>query len=144
VAIARQASLDPRFQLFNDLPEDSYDAFLSVPLLCRGKVVGVINVQHRKEHQHSRREIQLIGTIGFLVGAEIELARLESLNSELSHQLETRKLVERAKGILQREFSISEEEAYLRLRKQSRRLRKPMKDLAETIVLNEELKREVN
>src|SRR2546429_1085138 len=39
-----------------------------------------------------------ISTIGFLVGAEIEMARLEGENSELSEQLETRKAIERARS----------------------------------------------
>jgi len=46
-------------------------------VLCRGKLVGVINAQHRKPHAHSNRDVQLISTIGFLVGAEIELMRME-------------------------------------------------------------------
>ena len=46
VAIPEKAALDPRFQFFHELPEDSYEAFLSVPLMCRGRVVGVINLQH--------------------------------------------------------------------------------------------------
>ena len=112
VAVAHDAFKDPRFQSFNELPEDRYEAFLSVPVLCRDKLVGVINVQHRQPHDYSRREIQLISTIGFLVGAEIEMARLEGENSQLSEQLETRKVVERAKGILQRDLGLSEEEAY--------------------------------
>jgi uroporphyrinogen-III synthase len=41
----------------------------------------------------------LISTIGFLVGAEIELARLETGNGQLSERLETRKVVDRAKGV---------------------------------------------
>ena len=80
VAVGRHAFEDPRFQTFNELPEDRYEAFLSVPVLSRGKLVGVINLQHRQPHEHSRREIQLISTIGFLVGAEIEMARLEIEN----------------------------------------------------------------
>ncbi len=60
-----------------------------MPVLRRGEVVGVINLQHRLPHTHSRREIKLILTIGFLVGAEVELARLESEISELSEQLQT-------------------------------------------------------
>ena len=63
--------------MFNDLPEDHFEAFLSVPILCRGKLVGVINVQHRKPHDHTQRQVRLISMIGFLVGAEIEMARLE-------------------------------------------------------------------
>ena len=69
-----------------------------------------------------------------LVGAEIEMARLEDKSSELSEELETRKIVERAKGILQRQAGLSEEEAYLALRRQSRQQRKTMKEVAERIV----------
>jgi uroporphyrinogen-III synthase len=140
VAIPEKAALDPRFQFFHELPEDSYEAFLSVPLTSRGRVVGVINLQHRQHHVYRRREIRLISTIGFLVGAEIELARLEEANSTLAEQLQTRKIVERAKGILQRELGLSEEEAYLTLQRQSRQKRKPMKEIAEAIVLSDEVK----
>jgi uroporphyrinogen-III synthase len=141
VAVPRNAARDPRFQVFNELPEDHFEAFLSVPLLCRNKLVGVINVQHRQPHNHTKRQIQIISTVGFLVGAEIEMARLESENSELSERLETRKVVERAKGILQRELKMTEEEAYLSLQRQSRQRRKPMKEVAEAIVLSEEVRR---
>ena len=48
VAISERAAQDPRFQFFHELPEDSYEAFLSVPVMCRGRVVGVINLQDRK------------------------------------------------------------------------------------------------
>ncbi|MFZ1010627.1 MAG: GAF and ANTAR domain-containing protein [Candidatus Sulfotelmatobacter sp.] len=140
VAVSEKAALDSRFQFFHELPEDSYEAFLSVPLMCRGRVVGVINLQHRQPHVYRPREIRLISTIGFLVGAEIEMARLEDANSNLWEQLQTRKVVERAKGILQRELGLSEEQAYLTLQRQSRQKRKAMKEIAEAIVLSDEVK----
>ena len=141
VAIAKNAASDARFKAFKDLPEDSFEAFLSVPLLSRGKLVGVINVQHKKPHEHTQREMQLLSTIGFLVGAEIEMARLEVEREELSDRLETRKVVDRAKGILQRDLKIDEESAYAALRKQSRQKRRSMRELAEAIVLSDELRR---
>ena len=141
VAVSSHAFEDPRFQTFNELPEDRYEAFLSVPVLSRGKLVGVINLQHRQPHNHTRREIRLISTIGFLVGAEIETARLEVENSELSERLETRKIVDRAKGILQRDLGMTEEEAYLTIQRQSRQRRKTKKELAEAIILAEEVRR---
>jgi len=140
VAVTENAAQDPRFRFFHELPEDSYEAFLSVPLLCRGRVVGVINLQHRLPHAYKRRQIRLISTVGFLVGAEIELARLEEANSDLSEQLQTRKVVERAKGLLQRDLGLSEEQAYLALQRQSRQKRKTMKEIAEAIVLGDEVK----
>ena len=141
VAVSQNAFQDPRFKVFNELPEDRYEAFLSVPLLCRGRLVGVINLQNRERHTYKRREIQLISMIGFLVGAEMEMARLETENSHLSAQLETRKLVERAKGILQQELGLTEEQAYLALQRQSRQKRRSMKEVADAIILTHELKR---
>lgn len=140
VAISAHASTDPRFRMFHDLPEDLYEAFLSVPILSRGRVVGVINLQHRQPHHHTQREVRLIGTIGFLVGAELELARIETEKAEIQRQLETRKLMERAKGILQKQLSLDEESAYLTLQKLSRQKRKPMREIAEAIILGEELR----
>ena len=140
VAIPEKAALDPRFQFFHELPEDSYEAFLSVPIMSRGRVVGVINLQHRQHHVYRRREIRMISMIGLLVGAEIEMARLEEANSSLTEQLQTRKLVERAKGILQRDLGLNEEQAYLTLQRQSRQKRKPMKEIAEAIILSDEVR----
>lgn len=141
VAVGTHAFEDSRFQIFTDLPEDRYEAILSVPLLSRGRTIGVINVQHRQPHQHTADEVRTIATIGFLVGAEVELARLEAANSQLTEQLETRKVLDRAKGILQRDMGLTEEEAYLAIQRQSRQRRRSKKDIAEAIILSEELRR---
>ncbi len=84
----------------------------------------------------------MISTVGFLVGAEIEMARLEMENSNLAEQLEARKLLERAKGILQRDLGMNEEQAYLALQRQSRQKRKALKEIAQAIVLSDEVKRD--
>jgi len=139
VAIASDASFDPRFQTFHELPEDRFEAFLSVPILCRDKLVGVINLQHREPHVHSQREIHLISTIGFLVGPEIELARLETESMKFSELAAARQLVERAQGILAGILQVSEEDAYLVMQKESRQRRKSMKEIAEAILLADEI-----
>ncbi len=141
VVVAQSAHEDPRFKLFNELPEDRFEGFLSVPLVSGGRLVGVINLQNRAPRQYSKREVRLVATIGFLVGAEVERARLENEKSELSGMLESRKLMERAKGILQRELKISEEDAYRTMQRESQKRRKSMKDIAESIILNDDLKR---
>lgn len=141
VVVSEDAGGDPRFQLFNELPEDRFEAFLSVPLLSRGSVVGVINLQNRAPHRYSAHEITLLFTIGFLVGAEVEMARLEKENSELMHRLEVRKVLERAKGILQQNLRIGEEEAYQMLQRQSQQRRLSMKQLAEAVVLSHSMTR---
>ena len=136
VSVPRNAGSDSRFQFFNELPEDRYESFLSVPLLSRGRVVGVLNLQNRIPHVYSEREILLISTVGFLVGAEIELACLEREKSELVGQFQSWKVVERAKGILQRTLKVSEPAAHAMLQRQSQQRRRPMKEIAEAIVLS--------
>ncbi len=68
LSVSREAYLDPRFKLFTDLPEDTYEAFLSAPVVVRNRVVGVINVQHRQPHFHSGGEMEMITTIGEQTG----------------------------------------------------------------------------
>jgi uroporphyrinogen-III synthase len=141
VAIAANASDDPRFKLFKNLPEDRFEAMLSTPILCASKVVGVMNLQHRQSYQHTANEVRLLSTIGFLVGAEVERARLENENAQLAGRLEARKAVERAKGILQRDLGVGEEEAYRMMQRESRQRRKSMLEIAEAILLGEEIRK---
>ncbi|KAA6458667.1 ANTAR domain-containing protein [Acidobacteria bacterium AB60] len=141
VAIPEKALKDPRFQRFKNLPEDSFEAFLSVPILCRGKLIGVINLQHRKPYYHTEHEVRLLTAAGYLVGAELERARLETENLELSGRLESRKQIERAKGVLQRDFGLDEESAYRAMQRESRQRRKSMREIAEAILLNDDLRK---
>jgi len=149
VALPSNAASDARFKRFQTLVEDTYQAFLSVPIVSGGELIGVINVHHRSPHDHSSEEISTLIFIGEQLGVTIsknlleeENARLLEETQEMKRELETRKLMERAKGILQQNHNITEEEAYLRLRNQSRRLRRPIRELAEAIILAEELHRQ--
>ena len=89
----------------------------------------------------AERTAELQKTIAELQENERQREQLVSEKSILSGQLEARKIVERAKGILQNEMKISEEEAYRAIQRQSQQMRKSMKEIAESIILNEELKR---
>ena len=77
LAISREAYKDSRFKYFGELPEDTYEAFLSAPVIARNRVVGVINVQHRSPHQHTGNEMEVLTTVGEQVGCLLVLARME-------------------------------------------------------------------
>ena len=146
VALSAKASGDKRFKNFPALVEDTFEAFLSVPLVTGGNVIGVINIHHRKPHAHTPEQVALLSFMGEQMGGAIarsrvfeENIRLQEETLEMKRQLEARKLVERAKGIMQSKYNHTEEEAYLRLRGESRRLRRPMRDLAEAIILAEDI-----
>ncbi len=76
VAIKQYAYKDPRFKSFDVLPEDKYEAFLSLPIIFKGKAIGVINVQHKREQDYSQGTVNLIEMIAKQVGGVIEHARL--------------------------------------------------------------------
>ncbi len=77
VCIDQDAYRDPRFKFFNQLPEDRFESFLSVPILSHGRVVGVINLQNQTIHRYDLSEILIVSTIGLLVGAAVEIALLK-------------------------------------------------------------------
>ena len=88
LTISREAYRDPRFKLFTDLPEDTFEAFLSAPVTIRGRVVGVINVQHRDAHFHSGGEMELLTTVGEQLGCLVALAAADLKAIETSHVLD--------------------------------------------------------
>lgn len=148
VALASKAAADKRFKKFPALIEDTYEAFLSVPLVSRGDVIGVINVHHKQPRPHTPAEVSLMAFMGEQIGGAIAKSRLSEENvrlqeetQEMKRQLETRKLVERAKGILQRDLNISEEQAYVMLQRESQQRRRSMKEIADAIILSDSMTR---
>lgn len=77
LAISREAYNDSRFKTFAELEADTFEAFLSAPVMARSKVVGVINVQHREPHAYTGDEMELLTTVGEQVGCLLMLARLD-------------------------------------------------------------------
>ena len=89
VVIPSNTSDDPRFKFFHNLPEDRYQAFVSVPIMAKHEVVGVINVQHKRPRQYQSNELALLSTIANQVGGAIENARLYSETARKAMQLQT-------------------------------------------------------
>jgi response regulator NasT len=85
------------------------------------------------------KETDLLPAIEITMSRYRELMELEKEVGRLEDALETRKQVDRAKGILQKKYGLSEPEAFRRIQVQSMKTRKPMKDLAEAIILAEEI-----
>lgn len=146
VALSNNAFADPRFKHFTTLIEDTYEALVSVPLIRGGEVIGVLNVHHREPHDHTPEEVSVLCFLGEQMGGAIAYSTLADHNQRLRkeahlvrQQLAERKTVERAKGVLQQRFSLTEEEAYQRLREESRRQRKPIREVAEAVLMVEGL-----
>jgi uroporphyrinogen-III synthase len=119
MAISTNSREQSRARSFDQWLTDPGETFVSVPSLARKELVGVINLQHGRPRRYSLREVKLLSSVGCLLGADIAISRLEGQNSDLLMELETRKLVARGKGILQRELGLNEHEAFLALQRQS-------------------------
>ena len=86
LSISREAYNDPRFKYFKDLPQDNFEAFLSVPIISQNKVVGVINVQNRAASTHSGNDIEMLSTIGEQVGCLLVLSQQKSASAVASSE----------------------------------------------------------
>lgn len=89
LVLPQKAHDDHRFKYFQALPEDRFEAFLSVPILVRDGVVGVINVQHRKPHAYTDHTLKILATIGRQVGGAIENGRLFEETKRRANAIQT-------------------------------------------------------
>lgn len=137
VALTEKSYADSRFKLVPhlDVDEDRWEAFVSAPIMFKGDVVGVINVQHRKKRQHPETDLSLLKMIATQVGGAIYNAKLLSETQALKDALGTRKVVEKAKGLLMKQQHLTEDIAYALIRKKSMDTKKTMKEVAEAILL---------
>jgi response regulator NasT len=85
------------------------------------------------------KETDIIPTLEVALARADELKALESEVGDLKETLETRKLVEKAKGILMESYGLTESAAFRKIQKLSMDRRKPIKDVADAIILAREV-----
>jgi len=105
-------------------------AFGDQPLVERAKEAGVFTYLVKP-----LRETELTPALEVTLARSREMRAVEKQVSTLTEQLATRKLVEQAKGILMEKLGVSEQEAYRRIRTTSMNSRKSMREVAEAILL---------
>jgi len=116
-------------------------SMLNVPMLVKNKVIGVISCYTNSEYKFTKSDIDLLSTVANQAAVAIENTELITQTMIIQEELETRKKVEKAKGILAHEQGITEFEAYNLIRKSSMNKRLPMKDIAGAIILSYEMMR---
>lgn len=85
------------------------------------------------------KEGDLLPTIEIAMHRASEMKTLEEEVASLKDALETRKLVERAKGILIETYNLNEAEAFRKIQKLSMNSRKPIREIADAIILAKEV-----
>lgn len=87
------------------------------------------------------REEELLPVTELAISRFEEFISLRRENEDLKKTLEARKAIERAKGVLMKQQGLSEPEAFSLIQKKSMDLRKPMVEIAQAIILNEEIRK---
>ena len=114
-------------------------SMLGVPLQVKDeKVIGVLNCFTAKPHDFSETEVNLIKTVANQAAAAIINTELMVKTKVIQEELETRKLVERAKEVLMRRRKMDGNDAFRWIQKRSMDSRKSMRHVAEAILLSEE------
>jgi len=112
----------------------------SVPLQVKeGKVIGVLNCFTTEPHEFSGPEVNLITTVANQAAVAILNTELLVKTKVIEEELETRKLVERAKEVLMRRRNLKSNEAYRWIQKRSMDSRKSIRRMAEAILLSDEI-----
>ncbi|MDD4956372.1 MAG: GAF domain-containing protein [Candidatus Omnitrophica bacterium] len=132
---------DKRYKQKALAKKEGFVSMLSVPMMVKDKVIGVINVYTVDMYEFTKDDIHLLSTVANQAAVAIENTELMVKSKIIQEELETRKKVEKAKGILMKEQSISEEEAYTMLRKSSMNKRVSMKEIAEAVILSQEIRK---
>ena len=133
--------MEEKYAYRNLAEKEHLSSMLSVPMIVKDRVIGVINIYTKRPHVFSQEEISVLQMVSNQAAIAIENTKLVEETVKAKEALETRKLVERAKGILMRMQGLAEEEAHKVIHKKSMNSCKTMKEIAESIVLMDELQK---
>ena len=138
IVLSDRAFSDSRFEGLAEFQTNRFEAVISVPLFERGQVIGIANVCRLRSGALEPRALsfllELAVPIGALLAGAADRLALRREVETLSRRLEDRKLIDRAKGLLQDRLQWSEEQSYLYLRRTSRQKRTPMRAIATEII----------
>jgi len=137
--IIKNVLKEPRFKEKDMAKKLGLASMVSVPLQIKDeKVIGVLNCFTAKPHEFSETEVNLITTVANQAAAAIINTELMVKTKVIQEELETRKLVERAKEVLMRRRKMNGNDAFRWIQKKSMDSRKSLRLVAEAILLSEE------
>jgi len=132
---------DARYKEKKLAKKESLVSMISVPMMVRKRIIGVINCYTTSQYKFSKNQVTLLGVVANQAAVAIENTELLVKAKVAERELEIRKKVERAKGILMKEQHMNEEAAYLLMRKSSMDKRLHMNDIAGAIILSYEVRK---
>jgi len=132
---------NPNYKYPEIAKKEGLVSMLAIPMMIKSKIIGVINVYTNYEHVFSKNEQDILLSIANLAAIAIENAQLQEESLKIKDLLESRKVIERAKGILMKKYKLTEEDAYNLIRKKSMDASKSMKEVANAIILTSEIEK---
>jgi len=132
---------EPGYKYKDIAKKEDLVSLLCVPLAVRNRVIGALNCYTSKPHKFSKTEINVLTSVANQAAIAIENTELMVKTKVIQEELETRKATERAKGILMREEGLTEEDAFRTIQKYSMDRRKPMKEVAEAIIMMHDMRK---
>jgi len=138
--IVKDVLKEPRFKEKEMARKLGLVSMVSVPLQVKNeKVIGVLNCFTSEPHEFSETEVNLIRAVANQAAVAILNTELMVQTKVIQEELETRKLVERAKEILMRKRNMKGDEAHRWIQKRSMDSRKSIRNIAEAILLSDEI-----
>ena len=137
--VVRDVTKEAEYRYPDLAKKEGVRSLLSVPMIVKEHVTGVINVYSAEERNFSEEDVRVLSTVADQAALAIENTKLMTEAQESQEALQTRKLVDRAKSILQRQANLSEDESYRRLQQQSMRTRRSMREIAEAVIMASEM-----
>ena len=110
-------------------------SMLCVPMMLGSRAIGVINLYTTEPHAFSESEIKLMRAVANQAAVAIENTKLREEAIEARKSAEMRKLLTRAKAVLSKSMHLTEDEAHRMLLRSSRNSRKPLREVAEAVLL---------
>lgn len=120
--------------------KENLSSMLCLPLHVKGKVIGVLNLYTSEPHNFSDYEVNMLSTVADAASIVIENSKLIVEANLIREELESRKSIERAKGILMSELNLTEEEAFKKIQKFAMNNRKSMREVSEAIIMSHDMK----
>ncbi|MDP8216869.1 MAG: ANTAR domain-containing protein [Candidatus Kaelpia imicola] len=121
--------------------EEGLVSMLSVPMMVKNSLIGVINLYTTESYKFSKGDILLLTAVANQAAVAIENTELLIKTQLAQAELDARKKIERAKGILMKEQNLDEDEAFRLMRNSSMDKRVSMKNIAEAIILSYDIRK---
>lgn len=137
--IVENVLTEPDFKEKKLARKEGLVSMLSVPMMVKSRVIGVINLYTTNVHKFTKSEVSLLSTVANQAAVAIENTELLVKTQVVQAELEARKKIERAKGILMKKQGLAEDQAFALMRKTSMNKRLSMKNIAEAIILSYEM-----